>query len=261
MSLLCPAFAARLAQRIRARPDTEFQQALIRLTIVVGFYLYFSLGALAHGPEMAAQVHLLGLGFTAVSLFLLVGSVVDPGASVTRRGIGMLHDFTVATYMLAISNETGAPVVATYLWVTLGNGFRYGMPYLLVSTLASAAGFAVVYRFNPFWQDHTPLWWGIWLTLLVVPLYAASLLKQLHGAVQREKEASQSKSNFLANMSHELRTPLNGVIGVADLLAETKLDKEQKEFAQIIRASADTLLELIDNVLDISRIESGRIAS
>ena len=135
------------------------------------------------------------------------------------------------------------------------------MPYLFISTLASAIGFIVVYQFNPFWHAHTPLWWGMWLTLVVVPLYASSLLKQLHGAVRREKEASLAKSNFLANMSHELRTPLNGVIGVADLLSETKLDKEQKEFAQIIRASADTLLELIDNVLDISRIEAGRIVS
>ncbi len=254
-----PAFARHLLERIRSRPDTEFQQTAVRLCIVVGFYLYFSLGWLEHSPAMAEQVHFLGLSLTVVSLALMIGSLVDPDVSVARRGIGMLHDFTVATYMLAISNETGAPIVATYLWVTLGNGFRYGMPYLLVSTVASAVGFIVVYQFNPFWHAHTPLWWGMWLTLVVVPLYAASLLKQLHSAIRRAKEASQAKSNFLANMSHELRTPLNGVIGVADLLAETRLDKEQKEFAQIIRASAQTLLGLIDNVLDISRIESGRI--
>ena len=256
-----PAFVERLQRRVQARPDTEFQQALIRLCIVAGFYLYFSLGGPGHGATLSEQVHFLGLSFTLVSLALLIGTVVDPGVSVLRRGAGMLHDFTVATYMLAISNETGAPIVAIYLWVTLGNGFRYGVPYLLVSMLASAAGFVVVYQFNPFWHAHTPLWWGMWLMLIVVPLYTSSLLKQLHGAVRREKEANQAKSSFLANMSHELRTPLNGVIGVADLLAETKLDKEQKEFAQIIRASADTLLELIDNVLDISRIEAGRLAA
>ena len=256
-----PAFVVRLQRRIQARPDTEFQQALIRLCIVVGFYLYFSLDWQGNSPAMAGQVHLLGLTLTLISLSLLIGSLADPGVSVTRRSIGMLHDFTVATYMLAISNETGAPVVATYLWVTLGNGFRYGMPYLHISTIASAIGFIVVYQLNPFWHAHTPLWMGIWLTLIVVPLYASNLLKQLHGAVKREKEASQAKSSFLANMSHELRTPLNGVIGVADLLAETRLDKEQKELAQIIRASANTLLELIENVLDISRIEAGRIST
>ena len=232
---------------------------MIRLIIVVGFYLYFWLSGLQHSSAIAAQVHFLGIGLTLVSLSLLLGSLADPGVSATRRSVGMLHDFAVATYMLAISNETGAPVVAIYLWVTLGNGFRYGLPYLYGSAIASAIGFAVVYQLNSFWQSHTPLWWGIWLTLIVVPLYASSLLKQLHGAIKREKEASQAKSSFLANMSHELRTPLNGVIGVADLLAETKLDKEQKEFAQIIHASAHTLLELIDNVLDISRIEAGRI--
>jgi two-component system sensor histidine kinase RpfC len=256
-----PAFVRRLQARIRRRPDTEFQQALIRLIIVLGFYLYFTLAGLDHSPAMTEQVHFLGLTLTLISLSLLIGSLIDPGKSIGRRGIGMLHDFMVATYMLSITNETGAPIVVTYLWVTLGNGFRYGMPYLLISTLASAIGFVVVYQFNPFWQGHTPLWWGMWLTLVVVPLYSASLLKQLHGAVRREQEASLSKSNFLANMSHELRTPLNGVIGVADLLSDTPLNKEQKEFAQIIRASADTLLELIDNVLDISRIEAGRIVT
>jgi two-component system sensor histidine kinase RpfC len=261
LHLPLPGFLQRLVNRIRSRPDTEFQQALIRLCIVAGFYLYFSLEWLQHSPAMAEQVHFIGLSLTLISLALLIGSVVDPGVSVSRRSIGMLHDFTVATYMLAISNETGAPVVATYLWVTLGNGFRYGMPYLLISTLASAIGFIVVYQFNPFWHSHAPLWWGIWLTLIVIPLYASSLLKQLHAAVRREKEANLAKSRFLANMSHELRTPLNGVIGVADLLAETPLNKEQQEFSQIIRASANTLLELIDNVLDISRIEAGRIVT
>jgi two-component system sensor histidine kinase RpfC len=256
-----PDFARRLQERIRARPDTEFQQALIRLCIVAGFYLYFSLGGLEHSPALDAQIHFLGLGLTFISLSLLLSTLLNPGASVTRRSLGMLHDFTVATYLLSISNETGAPVVATYLWVTLGNGFRYGVPYLHISTLASAIGFVVVYQFNPFWQTHTPLWWGIWLTLIVIPLYASSLLKQLHASVKREHEASLAKSSFLANMSHELRTPLNGVIGVADLLVETPLNKEQKELSQIIRASAHTLLELIENVLDISRIEAGRIAA
>ncbi len=256
-----PAFAHSLLTRIRRRPDTEFQQALIRLSIVIGFYLYFSLSPQFHGDAMEDQVHFIGILLTGISFALLMGTLIDPGASVTRRAIGMVHDFTVATYMLSISNETGAPIVATFLWVTLGNGFRYGMPYLLISTLASGIGFVVVYQFNPFWREHAPLWWGIWLTLLVVPLYSASLLRQLHGAVRREREANQAKSSFLANMSHELRTPLNGVIGVAELLAETKLDKEQKEFAQIIRASAHTLLELIENVLDISRIEAGRLST
>lgn len=254
-----PSLIARLTQRIRRRPDSEFQQAMIRLVIVFGFYLYFAISPQYHGEALENQVHFLGLTLTALSLALVIGTLIDPGVSVIRRVVGMVHDFTVATYMLSISNETGAPIVAIYLWVTLGNGFRFGMPYLLASTLASAVGFAVVYYYNPFWHQHTALWWGIWVTLIVVPLYSASLLRQLHAAVKREREANQAKSAFLANMSHELRTPLNGVIGVSDLLAETRLDQEQREFAQIIRSSAHTLLELIDNVLDISRIEAGRL--
>ncbi len=248
-----------IARRVRSRPDTEVQQALTRLIIVSGFYLYFTISVLNHSPQIADQVHLLGVAFTLASLALLVGPLVDSKASVLRRSLAMALDFFVATYMLAISGETGAPVVATYLWVTLGYGFRYGMPYLFVSTMASATGFAIVYAYNPFWQTHTALWWGIWLTLVVVPIYASSLLKQLHKAIRREREASKAKSQFLANMSHELRTPLNGVIGIADLLRETPLNKEQQELTQAIHTSAQALHKLIENVLDISKIEAGKL--
>lgn len=156
--------------------------------------------------------------------------------------------------------EAGSPLLVVYLWVTLGNGFRYGANYLYAATAMAIAGFVLVLALSPYWSQHMSIGVAFLLSMIAVPLYSASLLKQVHSAIQRERKANQAKSSFLANMSHELRTPLNGVIGVADLLAETRLDKEQKEFAQIIRASANTLLDLIENVLDISRIEAGRIA-
>ena len=82
---------------------------------------------------------------------------------------------------------------------------------------------------------------------------------ELTEANARVTEAARAKDAFLATMSHEIRTPLNGVLGMASLLSDTALNDEQRDYIRLIRASGDTLLRLIDDVLDFSKIESGRM--
>ncbi|MEJ2214938.1 MAG: transporter substrate-binding domain-containing protein, partial [Gammaproteobacteria bacterium] len=81
-----------------------------------------------------------------------------------------------------------------------------------------------------------------------------------HQALNTLEQASRYKSEFLANMSHEIRTPMNAVTGLSHLLSRTDLDKKQKDYVSKIQVSAQTLLNVIDDILDYSKVEAGKLA-
>lgn len=250
-----------LRARLSNRPDSEHGQALVRLVIFVGVMIYLLLGAAFGG--LAQDVSQTALAMSSIGVS--IGSVLfcwilwAPGKSNVRRIIGMIADYGLMSTAMAFMGEPLAWLYVIMMWVTVGNGLRYGNRFLAGAVSMAAIGFAVVLLTNAYWGSNLSLGVGLLVGLIAVPMYLSGLLRQLTRATQEAHRANEAKSRFLANMSHEFRTPLNGLSGMSELLATTRLDSEQRECLSTIQASTRSMLALVEDVLDISAIEAGKL--
>lgn len=260
--MLGPAATYRvLRARLQHRPDSEHGQVLVRLAIqlLVLVYLFaHETGAPQPSEAYGYVLNIVVAGF-AVSLGLLGSILVRPGTSHARRVIGMLADYSMIALAMLKMGEPLAWLYVVVMWVTIGNGLRYGTAYLRVAVVMAVVSFGLVQEFNPYWQRNAGLGIGLLVGLIAVPMYLSGLLRSLTRATREARLANEAKSRFLANMSHEFRTPLNGIAGMSELLATTRLDDEQRECLSTIRASTRSLLSLVEDVLDISAIEAGKL--
>lgn len=249
-----------LRSRLRGRADSEHAQVFVRIAITALFsaYLGWEVSDGNHNPALFATWLIL-IGELAGALGLLGAILASPAPSDIRRWIGMLLDYSAMGGVMYLQGESASPLYAIYLWVTIGNGMRYGPRYLYSGTALAALSFALMMRTTPYWLQNPYLSWGLLLGLIAVPLYFASLLKALTHAIEDARRANLAKSRFLANMSHEFRTPLNGLSGMSELLASTRLDPEQRGYVETLQAASRSLLALVEDVLDISAIEAGKL--
>ncbi len=249
-----------LRKKLASRPDTEHEQAFVRVLVaaVLGFYL-IDIPDLARGGVLRVDVSVY-LVYFLVSASVLAWALASDRVSQFRRFIGLAADLGMVTWAMSFFGERALALFLVYVWVTLANGFRFGPRHLLLSLGLSVAGFSTVLATSEFWRAHLDEGIGLLLGLLALSLYVLSLVKRMFDALSRAEAANLAKRRFISVVSHEMRTPLNAVIGMADLLRDTQLSREQADMLQTLRGSSRVMLGLVEDVLDFSKIEAGKLS-
>ena len=236
----------------------ERDQALIRFLLTVLFSIHIH--RYHDSPTVTHEILILVYSYLVYSSIMLVSTFIQAGKSTLRRTSGLTLDTAIVCYGMYITGLPGSPLVLVLYWNMFGYSFRYGRNYLFLGMALSLVCFGATIWFSPFWNSIWELGVGLLIGMLAIPaMFVGVMISKVTKAMEKAEEANRAKSRFVANMSHEMRTPLNGILGTVELFSGTRMDPEQQEYVKTVSASAAALLSLVNDVLDFSKIEEGKI--
>ncbi|MFT5233464.1 MAG: two-component system sensor histidine kinase RpfC [Candidatus Krumholzibacteriia bacterium] len=255
-------------ESLHNKVDEERSQSRARVAIsIVSFVAYVGMGLVNGSWQTKSFAGGLST-IVAYFVFALVWfSMVKrrPGKNPGRRLVTIATDLGIMTFFMFLGSQHVTSYYPIFLWVIIGNGIRFGERFLQFGVIAGTIGFGSLLIFDEYWNSHLNLGIGLLLGVIVLPMFFMGVLRRLRRVTALEVElaksklADKAKDQFLATMSHEIRTPMNGVLGMAESLRETKLDEEQKEHLEIITSSVESLLHIINDILDYSKITANNL--
>ncbi|MFL6966094.1 hybrid sensor histidine kinase/response regulator [Pseudomonas alvandae] len=242
--------------------NSELDQATLRLTVSACALLYIVV-LVGLDPDAAtryAPIIIYIVTFIFASVFLRMAIKRWPGHFFWRRLFAMLHDYTGIAFAMVLGGEGALPIYAALLWVTLGNGMRFGSRYLALATVIALSTLVLIFWLNPFWHTQPYMFLMLIVTTIVVPAYAHILLKRTRIASEEAIAANQEKSRFLAQASHDLRQPIHSIGLFTACLRDARLGLEELRLVDNIDRSLHTVSQLFRSILDIYTLDHGKWA-
>lgn len=216
-----------VCKRFVQRSDNEHIQALVRIAIgsIGSIYVFF---VYTSGKLSPSQSHMLFAvaGFVLAAIGILVSVIIRSQASPSRRIVGMMLDFSATSYFMYVMEDMGILFFVVYLWVTIGNGLRYGAPYLFTAMIVGIVSFAVVLANSAYWREQWGFSAGLLIGLVALPLYFSSLLKQLG---KQHDELKRLYAQMARHATHDSLTNLPNRKHFYDQLAETMASARQEK--------------------------------
>jgi signal transduction histidine kinase/CheY-like chemotaxis protein len=258
-----------VADPIRSQPtspaiaenDAEYGQARSRLwnVAIAGCYLYFSGIFEALPRAVAIEFAIYIAGFALFVLLVFLHTRLRPGHYPLRRLIAMVGDFGSLCYAMLLGETLALPLFVFIVWVTLGNGMRFGSRYLLIASAMAQLTLLTLFLLSDYWRQQPWLLATFSMLALVLPAYAHVLLRQTAQARDAALVAMQAKSRFLAHASHDLRQPIHSIGYYLSLLRDARSKFDRQQLIERIERALGSVSRLFKSLLDIAQLDSGTV--